>query len=467
MSKSVAAPMENKMGVMPVGKLLLNMGVPIMLSMLVQALYNVVDSIFVSRISEAALTAVSMAFPMQNLIISFATGIGVGMNALLSRALGQRDQKTANKMAVHGLFLVACCAVCFLIAGVFFSRAYMNAQTTDPEIFRHGVSYLTICCIRSFAIFGEIIFERMLQATGRTLLSMVSQMTGAVINLIFDPIMIFGLLGCPRMGVTGAALATVLGQIVACILAFVLNQRKNPEARLSLRGFRPEGRTTWRILAIGVPSIVMASVTSVTTFLLNIILGQFTYTAVAVYGVYFKLQSFVNMPLFGLTNALIPIVAFNYGRRDKRRVHGAIRYALLYGGILMFIGLLMFQLFPAQLLLWFDASESMLGIGCRALRIISTSYVFASCCIVMSATCQALGYGVYSLLLSLIRQIGFLIPSAWLLARTGVLDNVWLCYPIAEISAIIVSVIALHHALRKTGMSKNSPEPEETPAAPA
>ena len=467
MSNSVAAPMENKMGVMPVGKLLLNMGVPIMLSMLVQAMYNVVDSIFVSRISEAALTAVSMAFPMQNLIISFATGIGVGMNALLSRALGQRDPKTANKMAIHGLFLVGCCAICFLLIGVFLSRTYMNAQTTDPEIFQHGVSYLTICCVGSFAVFGEIIFERMLQATGRTLLSMISQMTGAVFNIIFDPILIFGLFGFPRMGVAGAALATVLGQVLGCVLAFILNQRKNPEVRLSLRGFRPEGRVIWRILAIGIPSIVMASITSVTTFLLNIILGQFTYTAVAVYGVYFKLQSFVLMPLFGLTNALIPIVAFNYGMRDKHRVHSAIRYALIYGGVLMVIGILMFQLFPAQLLLWFDASESMLSIGCRALRIISTSYVFASCCITMSATCQALGYGIYSLLLSLIRQIVVLIPSAWLLARTGVLDNVWLSYPIAEIASIIVSITVLHHALRKTGMSKNSPEPTETPVEQA
>lgn len=444
---------ENIMGTMPVKKLLLNMGVPMMISMLVQALYNVVDSIFVSRISEHALTAVSLAFPMQNLIISFAVGIGVGINALLSKALGARDPEKANRAARNGLFLQALSYLIFLIIGLSCTELYMRAQTDIEEIIRFGVEYLRIVLVFSFGIFAEISFERFLQATGRAKYSMYTQLAGAVFNIVFDPILIFGLFGLPALGIAGAAWATVGGQIFGACVGFVLNQKKNPEVSLKLKGFRPDGVLIKEMCRISVPSIVMSSIASVMTFVMDIILHGFSSTAVAVFGVYFKLQSFVIMPVFGLNNALVPTIAYNYGAKDPQRIHEAIKYGIAYATALLTFGFALLQAFPRELLLLFDAEEYMLSIGVPALRIISFHYIIAGVSIVCSSSCQAFGYGVYSLAISCLRQLGALVPAAYLLSLTGQLNYIWLAFPIAECVSLSASVPMLRRVLRKTGMT--------------
>jgi putative MATE family efflux protein len=444
---------ENKMGVVPINKLLVSMAVPMMLSMLVQALYNVVDSIFVSRISENALTAISMAFPMQNLMIAAAVGIGVGINALLSRALGRKDAAAANRVAGQGILLEALAYLIFLIVGLTALENFMRAQKAVGEIIGYGVVYLRICTVCSFGLFAEVTAERLLQSTGRTGYAMLPQLTGAVINIIFDPILIFGLLGFPKLGIAGAAYATVGGQTVGAVLGIYLNLRKNPDVNVAANDLKPDLGVIWNLAKISVPTIIMVSIGSVMVFLLDIILGAFTSTAVAVFGVYFKLQSFVFMPVFGLNNGMIPIIAYNYGAGSPERVKKTIMLAMKYAVIIMLIGLVLLQVIPDKLLLLFDASEDMLGIGVPALRIISLSFALAGINIICSASCQAFGYSIYSLFISVARQLVVLVPAAYLLAMTGILNIVWLSFPIAEFAAIFVCVFFLLRVLHKTGMA--------------
>lgn len=443
---------ENKMGTMPENRLLLSMAVPMMVSMLVQALYNVVDSIFVAQICENALTAVSMAFPLQNVVISVSVGFGVGINALLSRALGQRRPDRANQVAVQGLMLELMSYLLVLLVGIFGVEAYMRTQTDIEEIVQYGVTYLRICLICSFGVFTEVTFERFMQATGLTVYSMLTQLIGAVLNIIFDPILIFGLLGFPKLGMAGAAWATVFGQCVGAVVAVILNRRKNTELHLSLRGARPNGRLMAEISTISIPSIIMSCISSLTAYIMNRILITFSSTAVAVYGAYFKLQSFIFMPVFGLNNGMVPIIAYNYGAQRPARIHKTIRLAMCYAVGIMLLGLLIFHLFPETLLSFFSASADMVAIGVPALRITSLAFMFAGVCVISSSACQALGYSVYGMLISFARQLVVLVPCAYLLAQTGVLNAVWYAFPIAEVTSIVVSLLLLRTALRKTGM---------------
>ena len=436
---------ENKMGTMPENKLLLSMAVPMMISMLVQALYNIVDSIFVSRICEDALTAVSMAFPLQNIIIAIAVGFGVGINALLSRALGQKNAERVNQVAVNGLLLALLSYLLVLVAGLLGIRAYMHTQTDIETIVNFGITYLNICILCSFGVFIEITFERFLQATGRTIYSMITQLVGAITNIILDPILIFGLLGFPKMGIAG--------QCLGAVVAVILNHCKNPEIHLRLRHIRPSGKLMGEITAISIPSIIMSCISSLTCFVMNLILITFSSTAVAVFGVYFKLQSFVFMPVFGLNNGMVPIIAYNYGAQKPERIHKTIRLGMLYAVIIMALGFLVFQLIPKELLLMFDASDAMLEIGAPALRIMSLAFIFAGISIVAGSSCQAFGYSVYSMLISIARQIVVLIPAAYLLSLTGVLRSIWFAFPIAEIFSLILSLFFLRTTLKKTGMA--------------
>lgn len=444
---------ENKMGTMPENKLLLSMAVPMMISMLVQALYNIVDSIFVSRICEDALTAVSMAFPLQNIIISIAVGFGVGINALLSRALGQKNAERVNQVAVNGLLLALLSYLLVLVAGLLGIRAYMHTQTDIETIVNFGITYLNICILCSFGVFIEITFERFLQATSRTIYSMITQLVGAITNIILDPILIFGLLGFPKMGIAGAAWATVIGQCLGAVVAVILNHCKNPEIHLRLRHIRPSGKLMGEITAISIPSIIMSCISSLTCFVMNLILITFSSTAVAVFGVYFKLQSFVFMPVFGLNNGMVPIIAYNYGAQKPERIHKTIRLGMLYAVIIMALGFLVFQLIPKELLLMFDASDAMLEIGAPALRIMSLAFAFAGISIVAGSSCQAFGYSVYSMFISIARQIVVLIPAAYLLSLAGVLRNVWFAFPIAEVVSLLLSLMFLRITLKKTGMA--------------
>ncbi len=438
-------PQENKMGVLPINKLLVNMSVPIMLSMLVQALYNVVDSIFVSRVSEDALNAVSLAFPVQNLMIAVATGTGVGINALLSKSLGEKRFERANLAASNGVFLGVCSAAVFAALGALFSRTFFLVQTDVAEIVEGGTAYIQVCTICSFGIFIAISVERLLQATGRTIYSMVTQMVGAVINIIFDPIFIFVF----DMGVVGAAWATVLGQIAGAALGVWFNAKKNTEITLSFKGFRPDRDIIGRIYSVGIPSIIMASIGSVMTFGLNKILIGFTTTATAVFGVYFKLQSFVFMPVFGLNNGMVPIVAYNFGARKPDRMLKTVKLGICYATGIMLLGAAIFQLAPNVLLGFFEASDYMLEIGVPALRIISFHFVLAGFGIVCSSFFQSLGHGVLSLIISLVRQLIVLLPAAWLLSLTGRLELVWWAFPIAEACSVILSAVFLMYAHRK------------------
>lgn len=443
------APRENKMGVVPVGRLLLSMSVPMMISMLVQAFYNVVDSIFVSYISERALSAVSMAFPLQSFMIAMGAGTGVGVNALLSRSLGEKRQDVADRAANVSVFLAVCMTVLFALIGAFGSRAFFRAQTDIAEIIDYGTQYLTICLCFSFGIFGQFCFERLLQATGRTSIAMVTQLIGAVINIVMDPVLIFGLLGMPKMGVAGAAAATVLGQIVAAAAALVLNLRFNREIHLRLREMRWNRETVVKIYQVGIPSIIMQSISSVLVFFLNKILIGFTDTATAVFGAYFKLQSFVFMPVFGLNNGMVPIVAYNYGAGRIDRVKQTIRNSIFIAVGIMLLGLALAQLIPGPMLRLFNASEDMLAIGISALRILSSSFLFAGFCIITASVCQALGTPRYSLITSVCRQLVVLLPAAYLLSLSGNLTLVWFAFPIAEIASLTLSAVFLRRTLKK------------------
>ena len=440
---------ENKMGVMPVNKLLMNMSLPMMISMLVQALYNVVDSIFVSRIDENALTAVSMAFPIQSLMIALGAGTGVGVNALLSRSLGEKDYDRVNKAAGNGIFLAGINYLVFLLVGILVTTPFYLSQTKDAQILSYGQQYLTIICCCSFGMYGQFIFERLLQSTGRTFYTMITQSIGAIINIILDPIFIFGYFGVPKMGVAGAAIATVIGQIVAGTIALVINIKKNDEIQLKIKGFRPDGKIIARIYEVGIPSIIMQAIGSVMTYGMNRILIVFSSTAVAVFGVYFKLQSFIFMPVFGLNNGMVPIIAYNYGAGKKDRLIKTLKLSIIYAVGLMLLGVIIFQLFPAPLFALFDASETMLAIGIPALRIISLSFIFAGFCIVCGSLFQALGNGVYSMVVSIARQLLVLLPVAYLLSLSGKVEAVWWAFPIAEIVSLSLTVFFMFRINRK------------------
>ncbi len=449
MDNEMNMPTENKMGVMPVNKLLITMSLPMMISMLVQALYNVVDSVFVSMISEDALAALSMAFPMQNLLIGVSTGIAVGMNALLSKALGEKDARQANQMALHGVFLSACGYIIFLILGLTIVRPFFVLQGASDAIADYGVEYLTIVMCMSFGLYVEIIFERLLQSTGRTIYTMFTQGLGAIFNLIFDPLLIFGIGFFPRMGIRGAAYATVFGQIAAGILAVIFNSVKNKDVKLKFKEFRPHLRTIGSILYIGVPSIIMVAIGSVMTFLVNKILGMFSSTAVAVFGVYFKLQSFAFMPVFGMNNGIVPIEAYTLGARKPDRIMKTLKLGLIYATCIMIIAFAVFQILPHQLLSLFSASEEMVAIGVPALRIISFSFLLAGFSVIFTSFFQAMGNGIYSMFISFMRQLVVLVPLAYLFARTGDLTKVWLAWPIAEIVCVACGVIGVRSLYKK------------------
>lgn len=443
-------PRENKMGTMPVKKLLISMALPMMISMLVQALYNVVDSIFVARIEEDALTAVTLAFPLQNLMIAVGGGIGVGVNALLSRSLGEKRFDQANDAANTGLFLTFLHYILFLLIAIFAARPFIRSQTADPRIMEYGVTYLTIVCGASLGLFYQMMFERLLQSTGLTVYSMISQGTGAIINIIMDPIMIFGLFGFPRLGVAGAAWATVLGQCVAAILGLVLNVKRNREITISLKEIlHPNFANIRNIYAIGIPSCLMMAIGSFMSYMMNRILITFSTTATAVFGAYFKLQSFFFMPVFGMNNAVTPIVAYNYGARNRDRVLGTVKFALKLAVCIMLCGTLAFELIPQVLLGFFNASGDMLSIGVPALRIIGVHFPIAACCIILGSTFQAFGKGVYSLITSVFRQILVLIPVAWLLAKLGNVTYVWFSFPIAELMSLTVTLILFRKLYRE------------------
>ena len=453
---------ENKMGVMPVNPLLLSMAVPMMISMLVQALYNVVDSYFVAKISEDALNAVSLAFPVQNMMIAVSVGTGVGINALLSRSLGQKDQQRANHTAMNGLLLAAISCLVFTLIGLTASRMFYSVQTDITTIVDYGTQYMTICCGMSFGLFLEVTCERLLQATGRTFYTMITQATGAVINIVLDPILIFGLLGFPRMEVAGAALATVIGQICGGLLALFFNLTRNPDIQLSWAHFRPKKRIVAGIYSVGLPSIVMQSIGSVMVFGMNQILISFTATATAVFGVYFKLQSFIFMPVFGLNNGMVPIVAYNYGARKPDRILKTVRLAVIYAVSIMAVGLILFQTIPQVFLSLFlaegETTGDLLTIGVPALRTISFSFIFAGFCIVCSSVFQALGHGVLSLLTSLVRQLGVLLPVAFVLSRIHGLDAVWWAFPIAELFSLTLSALFLRRVYRREIAPLRTPE---------
>lgn len=442
-------PRENRMGTEHIPSLLMKMALPMMLSMLVQALYNVVDSIFVAKISEDALTALSVAFPLQNLMIAFAVGLGVGINSLLSRALGEKDRQKADAAAGNGLFLELCAALLFVFIGLVLGPAFVRSQTSSAIVADHGITYVRICIGAGAFCFISIFYERMLQATGKTHLAMIGQLVGALINIVFDPILIFGLLGFPKLGVAGAAIATVFGQFCGAMVSLAIHQKKNREIRITLSGLRPRSSTVRTILSVGIPSIIMGSIGSVMTYCVNRILDGFSSTAVAVFGVYFKLQSFFFMPVFGLNNAMVPLIAYNYGARRPARMKQTVRWAVIYACSIMAVGLLLMQLMPDVFLRLFDASDDMLRIGVPALRTISLAFVGAGYAIVLSSTFQALGKGLYSMFVSIARQLVVLVPVAWLLSRTGQLSAVWWAFPIAEIMSALVSTLFLLH-LKKT-----------------
>ena len=437
------------MGVMPVAKLLLTMSVPMMISMLVQALYNIVDSMFVAKLSESALTAVSLAFPVQNLMIAVGTGTGVGINALVSRALGEKKNEYANSAANNGIYLAIFSFIGFAIVCGLFAPTFFSVQTSDPQILEYGVDYVRMIGIMSFGLFIQLVCEKLLQSTGKTVYSMATQLLGAIINIILDPIMIFGLFGFPRMEVTGAALATVTGQIIAAIAGVIVNIKLNKELHISLIKYRISGNVIRNIYSVGVPSIIMASVGSVMTFGMNKILMGFTSTATAVFGVYFKLQSFIFMPVFGLNNGMVPIVAYNYGARKPERITKAIKLSIIYGVCIMLAGFIVFQLFPGGLLGIFSASEDMLAIGIPALRTISLSFLIAGFSVVASSVFQALGHGFLSLAVSVLRQLFVLLPAAYILAKIGGLGVCWWAFPIAEVFSGIICFVFIRYAYKK------------------
>ena len=442
MEQTTNVRQENKMGVMPIDKLLITMSLPMMISMLVQALYNIVDSIFVSRINEYALRAVSLAFPIQSLMIAVAVGTAVGINAFLSKTLGQKQFDKANIIAVNGIFIEVVSAVVFALVGLFVSMPFFMSQTDILQVQQYGTTYLTICCGAGIGIFLQTAFERILQSTGKTVYTMITQGTGAVVNLILDPILIFGYFGLPEMGVAGAAAATVTGQIVAATLAIIFNLKCNKEIHLSFKGFKPNLHLIGQIYKVGAPSIVVQAIGSVMTYGMNLILAAFG-AAQTVFGIYFKLQSFVFMPIFGLNNGMVPIIAYNYGAGHRERVIQTVKSSIKFAVCIMLAGLLVMQFFPAQLLGFFNAEEELLLIGVPALRTICLSFCFAGYCIVVGSVFQALGNGVYSMVVSIARQLCVLLPVAYLLSLSGNVNLIWWSFPIAELMSLGMSTFFL------------------------
>ena len=440
---------ENKMGVMPVPKLLMNMALPMIISMLVQALYNIVDSIYVSQVSESAVTALSLAFPVQNLQVGFAVGLGVGVNSLLSKSLGQKNQEAADRAAGNGILLELIAVVLFVLFGLFGVRRYFSMQSQVAETVESGIAYTRICCVFTMGMFLEILGERLLQATGRTMHSMVVQATGAIINIILDPIFIHGRFGIPAMGVAGAAVATVIGQWIGACLCIFFNLRYNSDIRFSWRFLKPKAGTVGPILAVGVPAIVMNAIGSVMNFGMNQILQSFQETATGVFGIYYKLQSFFFMPLFGMNSATISIIAYNYGAKKPDRIVRTLRWACGIAVGIMLAGLLAFQLAPDVLLGLFNPSEDFLAIGTSALRIISIHFPVAAFCIILGACFQALGNGIYSTIVSLCRQLFVLLPVAYLLSLTGDVHNVWWAFPVAEIASGFVTALLFTRIYRQ------------------
>jgi len=432
---------ENKMGTMPVKRLILNMSLPMIISMMVQALYNVVDSIFVARLSEEALTAVTLVFPMQNFIIALATGTGVGFNVLLSQGLGEKNYEKSDSAANAGVFLVLINTIIFVLIGLFGAVPFITSQTNDAAIQADAIIYLQIISFLSTGSFLQITGERLLQATGRTMLSMISQIVGAVANIILDPIMIFGLLGFPKMGVAGAAYATVIGQFIAAAVGLFLNVKYNKEIHLSIKQIiRPRMRIIKPIYFIAIPSILMVSIGSVMTYAMNIILIAFSTTATAVFGVYFKLQSFFFLPVFGLNNGLIPVLSYNYGAMNKKRIDEALRFSLALAFGIMLAGTLLLEAVPGVLLGMFNAADDMKSMGIIALRTIAIHFPLAAIGIVLSSVFQAFAQSIYSLIISVMRQLVVLIPAAWLLAQTGNVNNVWWSFFVAEIISLLASI---------------------------
>lgn len=430
---------ENKMGVMPVGKLLVNMALPMIISMLVQALYNIVDSVYVSQVSESAVTALSLAFPVQNMQIGFAVGVGVGVNALLSQSLGRKDQESVNWAAGQGVFLALVATGLFMLFGFFGVRPYYTMQSTVAETVEGGIAYTSICCIFTVGIFIQVLCERLLQATGRAMQTMILQGTGAIINIILDPVFIHGWWGMPRMGVAGAAVATVIGQCTGAVLGIYLNLRHNPEVQLHVKFMKPNWKVISPILEVGIPSVVMNGIGSVMNFGMNQILQGFNEVATGVFGIYYKLQSLFFMPLFGINNATISILAYNYGARKPKRIVHTLKLATAVAVCIMLVGLAVFQLFPQALLGIFNPTEEFLAIGVKALRILCLPFPVAAICISLGASFQALGKGSYSTVVSLCRQLIVLLPVAYLLSLTGSVDNVWWSFPIAEVMSALVT----------------------------
>ena len=449
---------SRRMGELPEGRLLLQMAVPMMLSMLVQALYNVVDSIYVAQVSEDCLSALSLAFPAQNIMIGLGTGTGVGVSTLVSRALGRRDGEQASRVGGTAIFLSLCCWGLMALFGLFLARPFIYSQTEIESIRGYADSYLQIVTIGSLFVYLEICVERLLQSTGLTRLSMWTQMIGAVTNIILDPFFIFGWLGLPAMGTAGAAVATVIGQAVGAGVGFLFHVRRNLELPIPLRAIRPHGRIIREIYAIGFPSILMMCIGSLTNYLMNRILIGFTSTAVAVYGAYFKIQSFFFMPVFGINNGLIPIIGYNYGARKRERIYRSFRYGVLYASCFMLLGFALFQLIPQVLLGMFHPSASMLTIGVAALRRISVHFLVAGFCIVAGSTCQALDRSIYSFFISVLRQLVALIPAAWLLSRTGDVNMVWWAFPIAELMSFAASSFFLRRSFRRMEETLRQPD---------
>lgn len=432
---------ENKMGTMPVGKLLVNMALPMIISMLVQALYNIVDSVYVSQVSESAVTALGLAFPVQNMQIGFAVGIGVGVNALLSQSLGRKDQETANWAAGQGILLMMVATAVFMLFGIFGVRPYYEMQSNVAETVEGGIAYTQICCLLTVGIFVQVLCERLLQATGRAMQTMILQGTGAIINIILDPVFIHGWWGMPKMGIAGAAVATVIGQCVGAVLGIYMNVRHNPDIHMHLKYVKPNWKIIQPILAVGIPSVIMNGIGSVMNFGMNQILQGFHETATGVFGIYFKLQSLFFMPLFGINNATISIIAFNYGARKPKRIVHTLKLATITAVCIMLVGLGIFQLFPEALLGIFNPTEDFMSIGVKALRILSLPFPVAAVCVALSASFQALGNGSYSTIVSLCRQLVALLPVAYLLSLTGDVGNVWWSFPIAEVVSALVTAL--------------------------
>lgn len=444
---------ENKMGTMPEGKLLLSMSLPLMISMIIQALYNIVDSIFVAQFSQDALTGVTVAFPMQNLMIAVGSGTGVGISAFLSKSLGEGKRELASKVAKTGLLLAVFSWILFALIGIFVVRPFIASQTGVQAVIDYGSEYLSLCSVLSFGLFFQMTLERLLQSTGKTIYTMITQATGAVINIILDPIMIFGYFGCPAMGISGAAIATVIGQSVAAILGIIFNLKINKELEFSFRDFRPDFGIIKRIYAVGFPSIVMMAISSVMTFAMNKLLDGFSTVATNVFGIYFKLQSFAVMPVVGLNNGMVPIISYNYGARRKDRIMKTIRYSIIFALSITIACMLVFQFFPEQLLLMFategESNVALLEMGVPALRIISLNFIFAGFCIVSGSVFQALGNGVLSLIVSVARQLVVLVPAAYILAYLGGVNAVWWSFPLAECMSVICSAVFLIRCYKK------------------